>query len=154
MRVLLAAFKQETSSFNPRATTRDLFTITRGNEIIEHYAGTNSEIAGALDVFAENNVEVIPTYSAKSMTSGGPVPAVDLDQMTDELEQRLADIGYLEVPFGTGEVDMVGSMRALKQIRYQGTVYPEHYPAIAGDSAAGLAWTIGYMRALDQAVQI
>ena len=50
--------------------------------------------------------------------------------------------------------DMVGSIRALKQINYQGQIYPEHYPAIAGDSAAGLAWTIGYIRALDEAVQV
>ena len=69
-----------------------------------------------------------------------------------EVEKRLADIGYLEVAPGTGEVDMVGCFRALKEIGYQGQIYPEHYPAIAGDGAAGLAWTIGYMRALDQAV--
>ena len=48
---------------------------------------------------------------------------------------------------------MVGSIRALKQINYQGQIYPEHYPSIAGDSAAGLAWTIGYIRALDEAVE-
>jgi D-mannonate dehydratase len=73
--------------------------------------------------------------------------------ISPEVEKRLADIGYLEVAFGTGEVDMVGSIRALKQINYQGQIYPEHYPAIAGDSAAGLAWTIGYIRALDEAVE-
>lgn len=71
---------------------------------------------------------------------------------TPAIEQRLADLGYLEVPFGQGEVDMVGTMRALKEIDYQGQIYPEHFPAIAGDRAAGLAWTIGYIRALDQAV--
>ena len=71
-----------------------------------------------------------------------------------EVQKRLQDIGYLEVAFGTGEVDMVGSMRALKQINYQGQIYPEHFPAIAGDSAAGLAWTIGYIRALDLAVEV
>lgn len=74
--------------------------------------------------------------------------------VSPEVEKRLADIGYLEVALGTGEVDMVGCFRALKEIAYQGQIYPEHYPAIAGDSAAGLAWTIGYMRALDQAVEV
>ena len=78
----------------------------------------------------------------------------DSMKSTAELDQRLADIGYLEVPFGTGEVDMVGSIRALKQIGYKGQIYPEHYPAIAGDPAAGLAWTIGYIRALDQAIEV
>ena len=75
----------------------------------------------------------------------GPVPA--------ELRERFERLGYLEVAFGTGEVDMAGCFRALKQIDYKGQVYPEHYPSIAGDSAAGLAWTVGYMRALDQVVE-
>jgi len=72
--------------------------------------------------------------------------------LSPEIEKRLADLGYLEVAFGTGEVDMVGSFKALKQIDYQGQIYPEHYPSIAGDHAAGLAWTIGYIRAMDQAL--
>ena len=71
---------------------------------------------------------------------------------TPDIEKRLADLGYLEVPFGSGEVDMVGTIRALKDIDYKGQIYPEHFPAIAGDHAAGLAWTIGYIRALDQAL--
>ena len=71
---------------------------------------------------------------------------------TPEIERRLADLGYLEVPFGQGEVDMVGTIRALKEIDYKGQIYPEHFPAIAGDHTAGLAWTIGYIRALDQAM--
>ena len=70
-----------------------------------------------------------------------------------EVEQRLAEMGYLEVAFGSGVIDIVGSIRALKQIDYQGQIYPEHYPSIAGEPRAGLAWTIGYIRALDQAVE-
>jgi D-mannonate dehydratase len=75
------------------------------------------------------------------------------NDMPPEVEKRLMDIGYLEVAFGTGEVDMVGCIRALKQINYQGQIYPEHFPAIAGDRAAGVAWTIGYIRAMDEAVE-
>ena len=73
-------------------------------------------------------------------------------EIAPEIEKRLADIGYLEVAFGTGEVDMVGCFRSLKEINYQGQIYSEHYPSIAGDSAAGLAFTIGYIRAMDEAV--
>ena len=68
------------------------------------------------------------------------------------IAKRLADMGYLEVEFGSGEVDMVGSFKALKQIGYTGQIYPEHFPSVAGDSAAGLAMTIGYIRAMDQAL--
>jgi hypothetical protein len=48
---------------------------------------------------------------------------------------------------------MVGTFRTLKEVGYTGQIYPEHFPSIAGDKAAGLAWTIGYMRALDQVVE-
>lgn len=74
--------------------------------------------------------------------------------VSEEVQKRLMSYGYLEVALGTGEVDMVGTVRALKQIGYSGQVYPEHFPAIAGDRAAGLAWTIGYIRALDQLVEV
>jgi sugar phosphate isomerase/epimerase len=67
-------------------------------------------------------------------------------------QERLAQYGYLEVPFGEGECDMPGTIKALKDVGYTGQLYPEHYPSIAGDRAAGLAWTIGYIRALDQLV--
>lgn len=73
-------------------------------------------------------------------------------QVSEETQKRLADYGYLEVAFGSGECDMPGTIRALKEINYTGQLYPEHYPSIAGDRAAGLAWTIGYIRALDQSV--
>ena len=75
------------------------------------------------------------------------------DPVPEALRERYEKLGYLEVAFGTGEVDMVGCLRALKQIDYKGQIYPEHYPAIAGDSTAGLAWTVGYMRALDQTIE-
>jgi microcystin degradation protein MlrC len=123
MRVLIAAFKQETSSFNPRPTTRDLFTIATGDEIVARNTGTNTEVAGALDVFAENEIEVIPTYSATSVTSGGPVPAPDLDRMTDELLAEIeahkdvdgAYINFHGAMAGEEEVDPEG--RVLERAR-------------------------------------
>ncbi|MBM3238144.1 TIM barrel protein [Candidatus Poribacteria bacterium] len=69
-----------------------------------------------------------------------------------EVEKRLAEIGYLEVQPGRGEIDLVVAVRALKEIGYKGQIYPEHYPAIAGDHAAGLAWVIGHFRALDSLI--
>ncbi len=123
MRILLAAFKQETSSFNPRPTTRDMFTISTGQEIIDRNSDTNTEVAGAVNVFAERGVEVIPTYSATSMTSGGPVPAADLDSMTeallDAIEQNQnvdgAYINFHGAMAGVDEIDPEG--RVLERAR-------------------------------------
>jgi microcystin degradation protein MlrC len=88
-RVLLAAFKQETSTFNPALTRYDHFHIHRGAELIEAYAGTGSEIAGALDAFAAaGNIEVVPTLAANSV-SGGPVDSADLDRISADLLEHI-----------------------------------------------------------------
>ncbi|MBT3343463.1 MAG: M81 family metallopeptidase [Gemmatimonadetes bacterium] len=85
MKVLLAQFEQETSHFNPHATPMDRFDILRGDELVESLAGTHTYVAGGLDIFAEEGIEVIPTYGASSVTSGGPVVSGDLDEMTEQL---------------------------------------------------------------------
>ena len=85
MKVLIFEFEQETSHFNPQLTTRDGFTILQSEELIRHFADSNTYVAGGLDVFAAEGIEVVPTYGAGSVTSGGPVPAADLDGMTHEL---------------------------------------------------------------------
>jgi microcystin degradation protein MlrC len=128
MRILLAVFKQETSSFNPRPTTLDLFTISRGQEIIDLNTGTNTEVAGALDVFAENDVEVIPTYSATSVTSGGPVPAADLDTMTDELLAAIKQNKDVDGAY----INFHGAMAGEEEIDPEGRVL-ERARGILGD---------------------
>ena len=84
-RLLIAGLKQETSSFNPVLTRRDSFQICRGEEMRASLRGTNTEIAGGLDVFeADDQVEVLPALAAWS-GSGGPVHQEDLDRLGDEL---------------------------------------------------------------------
>lgn len=56
--------------------------------------------------------------------------------------ETLPDDGYL---------DMARVMRALREVGYAGAVLPDHIPHLAGDDAfrrAGLAYSIGHMRAL------
>ena len=84
-RILIAAFKQETATFNPARTRIGDFHIVRGQEILEQLPGTRTEIAGALDVFrAAGNVEPVPALAAWAV-SGGPVAQADLDRLIDEL---------------------------------------------------------------------
>ncbi|MEE2657881.1 MAG: M81 family metallopeptidase [Candidatus Latescibacterota bacterium] len=92
MRVLLADFMQETSHFNPLPTTRSGFNISRGEELIHRFANTNQAMAGALDVFSHEGIDVVPTCSANSVTSGGPVLAYDLDSMTHEMLAEMSDV--------------------------------------------------------------
>jgi microcystin degradation protein MlrC len=84
MKILIAAFKQETSSFNPAITPYDLFNIRYGEDLLT-LRGTNTEISGALEIFDErDDIEVIPTYAASSI-SGGPVADEAVNRMTEEL---------------------------------------------------------------------
>ena len=55
----------------------------------------------------------------------------------------------LEVRFDAGDVNLVGVFKVLKEVGFSGPVFPEHFPSIVGDPAAGLAWTIGYLKALE-----
>ena len=56
-RILIAELKQETATFNPTRTRYEDFEIRRGQEIGDTLTGTRTEIAGALDVFAEHEVQ-------------------------------------------------------------------------------------------------
>ncbi|HCK10923.1 MAG TPA: microcystin degradation protein MlrC [Candidatus Latescibacteria bacterium] len=128
MRILIAAFKQETSSFNPQPTTKDLFSIHRGEEILHEYTGTNTELAGALDVFSEHGIDVVSTYSAQSITSGGPVPASDLDSITDELTEAIEANKNVDGAY----INFHGAMAGEKEIDPEGRVI-EMARAILGD---------------------
>ena len=83
MRILLAAFKQETATFNPARSTREHFKIVQGADLLA-LSDTRSELGGALTKLAEAGVEVVPTYAAWAV-SGGPVDDGELDALIDEM---------------------------------------------------------------------
>ncbi len=50
-----------------------------------------------------------------------------------------------------GYLDMYQVMKALREVRFSGTIVPDHVPGLAGDSGirrAGTAYCVAYMRAL------
>lgn len=58
---------------------------------------------------------------------------------------------FIETFPDDGYVDMYQVMKALRQVRFSGSVEPDHVPRLAGDSGllrAGTAYCIAYMRAL------
>lgn len=86
-RILIAECKQEVSSFNPAPSSYSDFEIVFGDAVLaRHHRGVQSEIAGALPVFAaRDDVEIIATYSALPITSGGTLRAADFAQIVGEL---------------------------------------------------------------------
>ena len=85
-RVLIAVFKQEVGSFNPKPTQYNDFEIRRGAALIDDLRPTNTTTGGAIAVFAAHGgIEMVPTYAAWARTTGGLVVQADLDRIIDEL---------------------------------------------------------------------
>jgi microcystin degradation protein MlrC len=84
-KILIGECKQETSSFNPQPTRYDDFVVDFGNAILDHHRRVRNEIGGALGVFDScPRVELIPTYSARFITSGGIVTAAAFERILRE----------------------------------------------------------------------
>ncbi len=84
-RILLGECKQEVSSFNPALSHYNDFTFSRGDELIAVHHGAQSEMSGALSVFMpRDDIELIPAFGARAITSGGTLAAADWRRLADE----------------------------------------------------------------------
>lgn len=85
IRILVNECKQEISSFNPVLSHYDDFDVHFGNDIIEANKGVGFEMSGALDAFTRRaDVEVVPGYSARAITSTGTMADADFQRMARE----------------------------------------------------------------------
>lgn len=84
-RILIAECKQEVSTFNPHLSGYDDFGIRRGQELLNYHRTVRNEIGGALSVFdATDDVELVPTYSAFFITSGGTLAQAAWERIASE----------------------------------------------------------------------
>jgi len=89
-RILIAECKQEVSSFNPVASHYEDFAVSFGADLIRFHRRVRNEIGGALSVLdAQRDIEVVPAYSARAITSAGPLAAVDFEQIASEFLDAL-----------------------------------------------------------------
>jgi microcystin degradation protein MlrC len=96
-RVLVCECKQEISSFNPVPGVYEDFRIDSGEEVTAYHRGVRSEMGGALSVFERRrDVEIVPGYAARGITSGGTVKAGAF--------RRIAG-GFLDAVRGAGRLD-------------------------------------------------
>jgi microcystin degradation protein MlrC len=96
-------------------TTVEHFDITRGDEIIERYAGTRTYMGGILDAAHEINAEVVPVFHAVTAPSG-TIAAEAYEAMRDELVEGIArampvDAVALEL-HGAGEAQNAPDLEA------------------------------------------
>ena len=67
-----------------------MFQQFGGQELLEKYQGTKTEISGFMDVVAKRDeMSLVPTMSAASV-SGGAIPTEDLNRLIDELTESVA----------------------------------------------------------------
>jgi microcystin degradation protein MlrC len=85
-RILIAECKQEVSSFNPVPSHYDDFDVAFGADVLTlRGGGIWTEITGAMTVFGEHDdIELVPTYTATSHTSGGQLVAADWERIASE----------------------------------------------------------------------
>jgi microcystin degradation protein MlrC len=85
MRILIAECKQEISSFNPVLSRYEDFEVGAGAGILDYHRGLNTEMTGALDVFRQReDVEIVPAYSIRAITSGGPTTQADYERLAQD----------------------------------------------------------------------
>ena len=88
-KILIAECRQEVSSFNPVLSHYDDFKILEGDQILE-LKSARQEIAGALNVFEKrSDIQIVPTYSAHSITSGGHLAGDDFNRIAEEFLQSI-----------------------------------------------------------------
>src|SRR4051794_14668200 len=81
-RILVAECIHEICSFNPVPTCLDDFFVLTGAKLLDYHRGVGSEVGGALEVFAgDAGLEVIPTFGARGITSGGIIAAADFTRL-------------------------------------------------------------------------
>jgi len=84
-KILIGECKQEVSSFNPLLSTYADFAISTGEAILDFHRGGQVELGGALQVFDQRpDVQLIPTYSARAITSGGTLERPSFERIVDE----------------------------------------------------------------------
>ena len=93
-RILIAECKQEVSSFNPVPSRYEDFVIREGDEVFNYHAGRGEEVGGALAQLGSHaDFELIPTYSAQSITSGGTLAASDFERIVTEFSDAIRNAG-------------------------------------------------------------
>lgn len=99
-KMLIAECKQEVASFNPVRSHYEDFRVSFGNDVVARHRGVRSEVAGTLNVFESRpGVQVVPAYSARSITSGGVLVAADFDRIAREFLSSVRGAGHVDAVY-------------------------------------------------------
>ncbi len=116
-KILIAECKQEVSTFNPFLSQYEDFSISQGDDLLAFHRGGALEVAGALSVFDNTpGVELVPTYSARSITSGGTLSAAGFERLARELLESIRNTPAVDGVY----FSMHGAMAAANELDPEG----------------------------------
>jgi len=99
-KILIAECKQEVASFNPVLSHYDDFRVSFGDDVVARHRGVRSEVAGVLSVFqSDASVQVVPAYSARSITSGGILAGPDFERIAREFLSSVHRAGPVDAVY-------------------------------------------------------
>jgi mannonate dehydratase len=88
-----------------------------------------------------------PVDAIKYFGSKGQLFKVHFRNVTNPMPEP-----WVETLIDNGYQDMYEVMKALREVKFDGCIIPDHIPAMLGGPRVGTAYSIAYMRALMQAV--
>ena len=107
-RIALLGIYHESNTFVGTPTTLGHFKRSRwlkGEDIISEYEDAHHELGGAIEVFRENEVELVPVFYAET-TPGGVIQDKAYQVLSDELLGGITDVLPVDacfvVPHGAG----------------------------------------------------
>ena len=121
-RILIAECLHEVCSFNPAPTRYEDFFVNVGPQMLAYHQRGGTEVAGACQVFRDRpDVKVIPTFSARGITSGGVIPSADFRRLADEFLSGLRKAGPVDGAYFT----LHGAMAAEDELDPEGYLLQE-----------------------------
>lgn len=94
-KVAIAGIKHETNTFSTVNTKLEDYTPRYGEELLDFYVGTRTEIGGFIDVLREKDIKIVPTIAAGA-TPSGPINRRDFEFMIDKVLQYIKKVGKVD----------------------------------------------------------
>ncbi len=97
-RIAIASLMQETNTFSPIPTTREVFEtfyVLRGDELLEGYGAARVEVPAFLAVMREASATPVPLFAAYAAAAGSCTRET-FDEFMGEIETRLRAAGPLD----------------------------------------------------------
>lgn len=120
-KILIAECKQEVSTFNPHVSSYEDFTIREGEAILRYHRSVGNEVGGALQVFDQSGVEIIPAYSACFITSGGALEKASWERIAAEFLEAIREAPPVDGVY----LCMHGAMASVEELDPEGWLLAE-----------------------------